>query len=227
MKKMFLAAFVILGTTMLTAQDRDRDRIQDPDHDRLMLVDGDVLQIRDRDQIHLQDPLTLGDGTVINPDGTYLTKDRDRLRLKDGECLDNDGTKYGSEYQYRAKLNQEYAGLTNAQIQERNQNRYHVMRIDGEVYQIRNQSQSRLQQQLELADGATVNPDGSYQTQDRKQLRLQDGECLNMDGQKFKNNYQQRKMMLQKNMMGTKKMMNKKGVKKPNVQKKTGKKTTK
>lgn len=72
-------------------------------------------------------------------------------------------------------------------------------------------------QQLELADGTPLNPDGSYQTQDRKQLRLQDGECLNMDGQKFKNTYQHRNMMIQK------KMMNKKGVKKPNVQKKKGK----
>ena len=93
----FYLAFAVLGTTSLTAQDRDQYRIHDPEQDRLMLVDNAVLQIRDRDQIHLQDPLTLNDGTVVNPDGSYLTKDHDRLLLKYGEFLDNDGVKYRNE----------------------------------------------------------------------------------------------------------------------------------
>ena len=84
----FLIAFVVLGTTTIVAQDRDLDRTQNQDQVRLMLVDGDVLQIRDRDQIRLQTKLTLSDGTIINPDGSYTTRDRERLRLKNGECID-------------------------------------------------------------------------------------------------------------------------------------------
>lgn len=114
---------------------------------------------------------------------------------------------------------QEDKGLTNAQIQERNQNRFHLMLIDGEVHQIRNQSQTRLEQQLQLDNGMAINPDGTYQTRDRRQLRLQDGECLNLKGEKFTNMYHHRKMMLQKNM---KNMKMKKGVKPKAVQKKKG-----
>ncbi|MEQ8421099.1 MAG: DUF6799 domain-containing protein, partial [Arenibacter algicola] len=81
----FTMVFIAFGSIMLNAQ--DQDQLRDRDQDRLMYVDGEVLQIRDRDQIRLQDPLTLNDGTVVNPDGSYITRDKDRLRLKDGECL--------------------------------------------------------------------------------------------------------------------------------------------
>lgn len=203
-KVILLIAFVVFGTTTLTAQDQK----QDIDRDRLMLVDGDVLQIRDRDQIRLKDKITLNDGTVINPDGTYFTRDRVRLRLKDGECLDMDGVKFLNEYQYRYKIKQENKGLTEAQIQTRNQNRVHYMLVDGEVVQIRNQSQNRLQQKLNLGDGTVLNPDGTYQTKEQKQLRLNDGECLNLDGKLFKNTYQHRKMLI-KNKAAMKKVQKK------------------
>lgn len=209
MKKIvFFIALAVFGTVALTAQDQDRNR----DQDRLMMVDGDVLQIRDRDQIRLRNPLTLNDGTILYPNGTYKTRNGKQLRLQDGECIDMYGIKYNNEYQYRYKVRQENKGLTMAQIQERDQNRVHLMLVDGEVVQIRNQSQNRLQEKLDLGNGMVVNPDGSYQIKDRKQLRLQDGECLSMDGKTFKNMYLHRKTVLQKNMM-------KKGIKKPNIQK--------
>jgi len=218
MKKVFLlAAFIVLGTNALTAQ--DQDKIQDRDQDRLMMVDGDVLQIRDRDQIRLQEPITLEDGTIVNPDGSYITRDRDRLRLKDGECLDNNGVKYRNEYQYRYKVEQENKGLNQTTIQERNQNRFQIMMIEGEAFQILNREQNRIQDEVNLGDGIIVNPDGSYQNEERKQMRLKDGECINMDGAMFKNTYQHRKMISQKKMMGNKKMMMKKEAKKPSGKK--------
>ena len=91
--------------------------------------------------------------------------------------------------------------------------------------------QNRLQQQLNLADGSVVNPDGTYQNQDRKQLRLQDGECLNMDGQLHQNQYQYRQHLVQTqgNMRKTqvqaknkaKKNVGKKSAVKKNVAKKS------
>jgi hypothetical protein len=92
------------------------------------------------------------------------------------------------------------------------------MLVDGEMLKIRNQLQNRLQQKLNLNNGTSVNPDGTYQTKERKQLRLKDGECLNMDGEMFKNTYQQRKMEIKKT---TKKQ---KVQKKPKAQKKSMKK---
>ena len=222
MKKLFfLIAFVVFGTTAIVAQERDQDRIQDQDRTKLVMVNGEMLEVREREQLRLQSNQTLNDGTVISPDGTYLTQDKVRLRLKDGQCLDNDGIMYRNEYQYRYKIQQENKGLDQAQIQERNQNRVHYMLVDGEMVQIRNQSQNRLQQKLNLSNGTVVNPDGSYQTKDRKQLQLKDGECLNMDGEMFKNTYQHRKMVNKKTTM------KKKIQKKPKVQKKMKKQGTK
>ena len=203
MKKlaMFLI-FIVLGTLGLAAQDKDRDRI--------IMVNGDVLQIRDRDQIRLKDKITLNDGTVVNPDGTYITRDKDRFRLRDGSCIDMDGILYRNEYQYQYKIRNENKGLSEAQIQERTQNRYHIMNIDGQLYQIKNQAQNKLKQQLKLNNRVVVNPDGSYTNRDGQQVHLRDGEVLNMDGQIFKNTYMHRKMMDQKNVNANKKMTQKK-----------------
>ncbi len=226
MKKiMFLAAFVVLGTALLTAQERDRDRIQDQDRTKLVMVNGEMLELRDRAQQRLKDKQTLVDGTVVHPDGTYKTGDGERLRLKNGECLDGDGIKYRNEYQYRYKVNQEGKGLAENQVEERNKNRLQYMLVDGEMYRIENQFQNRLQSQMNLTDGGSINPDGTYQTKERKQLKLKDGECLNLDGQKFQNLHQQRKMMVHKNIQTNKKMMKKTGIKKPVIQKKKGKKS--
>ena len=208
---------VVFTTTGLVAQERDQDRIQDQDRTNLTMVNGEMLQLRDRAQVRLKERITLNDGTVITPKGLYTTKNGKQLKLRNGECLDNDGIKYRNEYQYRYKIQQENKGLNQAQIQNRNQNRIHYVFVDGETYQIRNQLQKRLQTSMTLNNGTVVNPDGTYKAKNRKQLRLKDGECLNMDGKLYQNQIQHRKMLIQKN----KKMF----IKKPNTPKKKVKKS--
>lgn len=225
-KTMFFAVLVILGITLLNAQDRDQDRIQDRDRTNLVLVDGEMLQIQNREQLRLIDNETLADGIIIHPDGTYQTMAGERLRLKNGECLDGEGIKYRNEYQFQYKVYEENSGLAQNQIEEGNRNRVLYTMVDGELYRIQNQYQHRLQHQIDLADGGHVNPDGTYQTQNRKQMKLKEGECLNMEGEKFRNLLQYRKMVVQKNQMANKKMMKKTSVKKPVISKKKGKKST-
>ena len=219
MKKIFfLVAFVVLGSIVLVAQERDQDRIQDQDRTKLVMINGEMLELRDRVEMRLKEKQTLSDGSVVSPDGTYETMDGKRLKLKNGECLDGDGIKYRNEYQYRYKVGQENEGLTQDQVRERNQNRIHYTLVDGEMYLVRNQSQHRLEKSLDLGNGVIVNPDGSFQNRDQKRLQLKDGQCLNTDGQMFSNMYQYRKMILQKNMAPNKKMI-KKGIKKPTAKK--------
>jgi len=214
MKKIFLlVAFVVIGSSSLLAQERDQDRIQDQDRTKLIMIDGEMLEVRERAQIRLQDELTLNDGTVISPNGRFQTANRENMRLRNDECLDSDGIKYRNEYQYRYKVQQDNKGLTQAQIQERNQNRVHYVLVEGEVMQVRTQSQNRLQQQINLENGTLVNPDGTYQAKDRKQIRLKDGECLTMDGQMFKNSFEHRKM-IQNKIMKKKNILNKPSFKK-------------
>ena len=233
MKKVVVfLVFVVFATISLTAQERDRDRIQDQDRTNLTMVNGEMLQLRDRAEIRVRERITLNDGTVVSPNGNYTTKDGKQLKLKNGECLDGDGVKYRNEYQYRDKVQQENKGLTQAQIRERNQNRVHYVSMDGDMLQVRNQMQERLQTSMTLKDGTVVNPDGTYQNQARKQLRLQEGECLNMDGQLHQNQFQYRKQSLQnkgherKNKVQTKTKAKKNVGKKSAVKKNVGKKST-
>ncbi|MDX5585587.1 MAG: hypothetical protein QNK20_11880 [Aureibaculum sp.] len=231
MKKVVVfLVFVVFATTGLTAQERDQDRIQDQDHTNLTMINGEMLQLRDRAEVRLRERVTLNDGTVVSPNGNYTTKDGKQLKLKKGECLDNDGVKYRNEYQYRYKIQQENKGLAQAQIQERNQNRIHYVSMDGEMLQVRNQMQERLQTSMTLKDGTVVNPDGTYQNRDRKQLRLQDGECLNMDGQLHQNQFQYRQNLVQtqgnmrKNQVQAKNKVKKNVGKKSTMKKNKGKK---
>ena len=226
--------FVVFATSGLTAQEQDRDRIQDQDRTNLTMVNGEMLQLRDRAEVRVRERVTLNDGTVVSPNGNYTTKDGKQLKLKNGECLDGDGIKYRNEYQYRYKIQQENKGLSQAQIQERNQIRVHYLTVDGEMLQVRNQMQERLQTSMKLKDGSVVNPDGTYQNRDRKQLRLQDGECLNMDGQLYQNQFQYRQHLVQtqgkgnmrKNQVQAKNKAKKNAGKKSAVKKSVGKKST-
>lgn len=221
MKNLLILLALLVYNPVMNAQDQIKD--QDRDQTRLMMVDGDLLQIRDRDQVKLKDKITLNDGTVLNSNGSYVTREGKKLRLKEGECLDMDGVKYNNEYQYRFKVMQENKGLSEEQIRERNQNRTQFVAMDGQVYQVMNQEQKRLQNEMALNNGARINPDGTYQTRDQKQLRLQDGECLTMDGQKYKNILQHRKMVVQKNMNMQKNMTQQKNLNKPQMQQKVQK----
>ncbi|MDO9275160.1 MAG: hypothetical protein Q7T92_06395 [Lutibacter sp.] len=206
---MFLI-FIVFGTVGLVAQEKGQIKDQDRDRDRIIKIDGDILQITDRDQIRLKDKITLNDGTVVNPDGTYITRDKDRFRLRNGSCIDMDGVLYRNEYQYQYKVKRENKGLQDTQIQERTRNRYHIMNIDGQLYQIRNQSQNQLKKPYKLSNRVVVNPDGTYTNRNGQQVHLRDGECLNLDGQMFKNTYMHRKMVNQKNMNANKTMTQKK-----------------
>ena len=217
MKKKIIAwAVMVLGVVALTAQEQDRDRIQDQDQTKLLALNGTMLQLRDRAEIHLREKQTLSDGTVVYPNGAYETPDGQRYKLGEGECLDGDGILYRNEYQYRHKIERENAGLSEAQVRERNQNRYHYTRVDGEVYQIRHQEQARLENQVRLENGTTVFPDGSYQLENQQRQRLQDGACLDPSGQMFRNMYQFQKRVIQQHKMPAKKMI-KKGASKPGI----------
>lgn len=217
MKKTIIGLVVMaMATVTLTAQEQDRDRIQDQDRTKLLVVNGEMLQLRDRAELHLREKQVLADGTVLYPNGRYVTPDGKKYRLGNGECLDGDGALYRNEYQYRYKVQQELAGLTQAQMRERNQNRIHYTFMDGDVYLIRNQEQRRLETAMQLQNGATVFPDGGYQFQDRQRQRLENGQCIGLDGEMQRNMYQLRKHMMKQIRMPAKSMM-KKGVPGPKV----------
>lgn len=207
---------LVLVAMPLAAQDRDQERIQDQDRTKLVALKGEMLQIRERAGQRLQEKQTLNDGTVLAPDGSYVTPDGQRYKLKNGESLDGDGALYRNEYQYRHKLMQENKGLSEQQVRERNQNRWQYTLVEGDVYPVRTEAQMRLNDPMEMANGVTAYPDGTYQVQNQQRLRLKDGECLDGSGELFRNMYQMRKRMIHQKQVPGKKMF-KKGTSKPHV----------
>lgn len=196
--------FIILGTLALTAQ------TQNLDLEVLLRLGNDVLRINDKSQIQLQDDLTLNDGTVVYPDGSYRTKDREKLQLLDGECLDNHGIKYRNEYQYRNKIEQENKGLELSTIQERNQNRYHVILIKGRIFKIINSEQYIIQEPVDIGYGKEVDLNGVYKTS-YGHARLKDGGCITLNGLPIINLYEYRKAIARKVIRRSRKL-NKKGI---------------
>lgn len=189
-------AAIALASLTGNAQEQDRDRVQDQDRTRLVALNGEMLQLRDRAELHLREQRTLSDGSVLYPNGKYVTPDGNKYRLKNGECLDGDGALYRNEYQYQHKVMHENTGLTPEQVRLRNQERVHYTLVGGEIYQIRDQEQVRLRENLQLGNGVTAFPDGSYQLRNEARVQLRDGECLGGDGQLYRNMYQYRKTMM-------------------------------
>ncbi|KAA3622224.1 MAG: hypothetical protein DWP94_08760 [Flavobacterium sp.] len=217
MKKMLIiAVMLMIGSSVLMAQERDQDRVQDQDRTKLVMIDGEMLEVQERAQQRLTNQLRLNDGTILESNGRYTTKFGEKLKLRDGECLDNDGIRYRNEYQYRYKIQQENKGLDQAMIQERNRNRIHYAMVDGEVWQFQTMAQRRLQKRMTLNGDVEVETNGLDRKNNGKQLQLRDGECLNNAGVMFKNLNQFRKMNK------FQKMKNKPFTKKPGMRK-TGK----
>jgi hypothetical protein len=97
MKKLLPAAIMLLAVSFLHAQDKtqDQDRIKLQDkkqiHQYLHLENKEVFMVKDMKRTRLQKELRLKDGTVVQPDGAFRNKKGDRLRLREGECLDMEG----------------------------------------------------------------------------------------------------------------------------------------
>jgi hypothetical protein len=52
----------------------------------------------------MQERVTLQNGMIINPDGSYQLKNQTRMQLRDGECLSPDGKKYQNQERFREKM---------------------------------------------------------------------------------------------------------------------------
>lgn len=113
--------------------------------DVMLMLRGEVLNISDREQIALQDRIILDNGTLVQSDGSFKTKNLQEFNLLEGECLDQDGVLYSNEYNYRFRVEQENKGLEISQVPERNQQRYFVMLIKGQAFQIINKKQHLIQ----------------------------------------------------------------------------------
>jgi hypothetical protein len=71
-----------------------------------MMQNGQMYRIQNQERTQLQQQLALQDGSVVLPDGSVKKQDRERLRLKDGECLDMEGNRYENQERWQEKMEQ-------------------------------------------------------------------------------------------------------------------------
>lgn len=144
---------------------------------------GKLYRYQNGIESQVREPVNYQNRLNINPDGTFMIRQRDRDRLRDGECLDLDGNVYASKQQFRDQM----------QFRLQAMNMEHFIVQDGNVYQVKNQEQTRLQEQARLQNGTLINPDGTFQLRNQAQARLNNGECLDMEGKRYRNEemYQQ------------------------------------
>lgn len=154
-----------------------RLRLQAGEQDHFVFENGNMLRIQNQEQTQLREQFVLENGLAVNPDGSYQDRDRERIELREGECIDEDGNVYASREQFRDQ----------AQVRLQAMNQEHFTRDNGEMYQVINQERSRLNERFRLANGLTVNPDGTFRIQNKRQQRLADGECIDGEGNKFRN----------------------------------------
>ena len=124
MKKVFFilaSALLIAGAGVAQDQIQQKDKLQKRDRihqeDHLMLKDGKLYQVKQGVQSQIQAQVSLQNGIVCNPDGSYQLKDRKQLRLRDGECLDMEGNRYMNQNRFNNRKT-----MSQGQIQ-RSQNR--------------------------------------------------------------------------------------------------------
>jgi hypothetical protein len=61
------------------------------------MKDGKMLHNMDGKEMQMQNNMTLKNGTIIKPDGSYQLKNGKQLHLLDGQCMDMNGRKYMSQ----------------------------------------------------------------------------------------------------------------------------------
>ncbi len=65
----------------------------------------------------MQNDMTLKNGTIVKPDGSYQLKNGKQLHLRDGQCMDMSGRKYMSQGMMQRQMQGNH-GMNNMQGQK-------------------------------------------------------------------------------------------------------------
>ena len=78
----------------------------------------------------------------------------------------------------------------------------HVVMKDGKMVHNMDGKEMQMQNDMQLKNGTTIHPDGTYQLKNGKQLRLRDGQCMDMNGRKYNSQGRMQRQMQGKHGMG-------------------------
>ena len=101
------------GLTNAQIQERNKDRSV------LMQIDGNVYLLENQFQQRLQQRYNFANGGFVDADGAYVNRDREQLRLRDGECLNMDGEKFMNTYMHREMMTKRNANAKKSMISKK------------------------------------------------------------------------------------------------------------
>jgi len=78
----------------------------------------------------------------------------------------------------------------------------HMMMKDGKMVHNMDGKEMQMQNDMQLKNGTTIHPDGTYQLKNGKQLHLRDGQCMDMNGRKYNSQGMMQRQMQGKHGMG-------------------------
>jgi hypothetical protein len=99
MKKLVLLVFALfIAAGSVLAQDKLVDQ------DYVIMQDNQAVKYTKGMPENVTEAVTLKDGSVVQPDGSYVCSKNKNFQLKEGECLGMSGKKYASEDKLFQKL---------------------------------------------------------------------------------------------------------------------------
>jgi len=131
--------------------------------DCIMMKDGKMMVTKDGKQMMMTENMALSNGTMVMPDGSYTTKDGTKMMLKEGEMMGMDGKVWKGHMKKDC-----------------------VMMKGGKMMVMKAGKEMAMTENMTMANGTTVMPDGSYTTKDGAKMMFNDGEKMGMDGKIWK-----------------------------------------
>lgn len=174
-----------LYASQVQLRDQAMIRLQAMNQEHFIYQNGQLFRAQNQEQKMVTEKLTLYNGLIINPDGTFQAKNKNQERLANGECLDTEGIRYKNQAEFHQQTQNRLQAMAEP----------HFLFQDGKLYRTGNQARLQVQDQWKLQNGTIVNPDGSYQLKNGKKEQMRNGELLDQEGRKYESRERFREKM--------------------------------
>ena len=99
---LLISTITLVGTAI--SQNQQQEQNVGIKNEHLLMKDGKILRIMDGQEMLMKSPMTLKNGVVIYPNGSYQLKNGKQRHLRNRQCMDMNGKKYKSQRMFQKKI---------------------------------------------------------------------------------------------------------------------------
>ena len=134
-KLLFVPMLLIIMTGTIVAQSQQEEQKTQQNaigkNEHLLMKEGKMLHIMDGKEMQMQNQMTLKNGTMINPDGSFQLKNGKQFRLNNGQCMDMSGKRYRSQEMFQKAMMGRHGMSVNRQNMRMNRGERKMMETSG------------------------------------------------------------------------------------------------